>query len=386
MRTPVDETDESVVLTVKLLRELLASGKDADFRKIVDLLNRGAVEEPFVLAEMLIAHIDKGGNYGFWMSKCLPLLKDDRVREKIATDLLARLGTLTDRNGITGALQAIGKVGGPENVPDLAKIARSHEMRDAVARALYALADIGGKEAATELVAYLRENIGNNDRQPLALRAIENMKTPEMVAAIGGLIDDEDPKVQLIGVNALGQAAGTKAATDKLLDLWKKGGDLGRAAGLQLGKATGKEATDRFLEEIDQVEDVNVRVQMIRGLGRNGSEPARAKCDSLLRDPDEKEAARGEAAASLAQMGDKRGVQVMIDIVSNPRSESRLLDRKVLKAIVPLAHKNQDAAKEFREKLLPVLKRRLKENPTDTNTHQLKMAIVRLELAGMQPK
>jgi HEAT repeat protein len=385
-RVPVDGTDESTVLTVALLRELLASAKQADFRKIEALLRRGAVEEPFLLAEILMEHIDKGDNFGHWMGKFLALFEDDRLREKIATDLLARLDTLEDRNGLMGAIEAIGKVGGPKNVPDLAKIARGHASRDAVTRALYALADIGGKEAATELAAYLKENVGNDDRQPLALNAIEKLKTPEMVKALDGLLTDEDEKVRLAGVNALAQAAGTKAATDKLIDLWKKGGELGKAAGLRLGKATGREATDRYVELIDDVEEVNVKVQMTRGLGNNGGEPARAKCFDLLKDPDEKEAVRAEAAASLAKMGDGRGVSVMIDIVSSPRPESRSLDRKVLNAIAPLISKNREAAEELRKKALPILRKRMEEDPRSTNIHQLRMAIASLEMSRPGPE
>jgi len=380
-RTPKDG-GPTPVLTPELLRSLLAAGDFKSFKRIEELLEKGVVEEPFVVAGILMDHIDKGGNYGIFVGKFLVLLDDERVREKIATDLLSRLDTFKDRNGIVAAIQAIGKVGGPENVPDLAKIARSHEMRDAVARALYALADIGGKEAATELVAYLKENIGNEDRQPLALRAIENLKSPEMVKALDVLIEDQDPKMQIIGVHALGQAAGTKEATDKLIELWKEGGHRGRAAGLEFGNATGREATDRFLELIDDVDDVNVKVQMTRGLGTNGGEPARAKCDELLKDPDEKQAVRGAAAVSLAEMGDKRGVSEMIDIVTNPRDESLQLDRDVLGAIHKLVGRNPETGKEFREKALPILKKRMEENPMGANLYRLRQAITALEQSG----
>ncbi|MEN8148226.1 MAG: hypothetical protein ABFS86_00275 [Planctomycetota bacterium] len=370
-------------LTLDLLRKLLEAGDAKAFARIEFLLRQGVVEEPFEVAKLLMQHLDKGGNFGAQCARMLPLLTDERVRERIATGLLAMLPEFKDRNGLSAAIEVIGVVGGPSNVEALAVITRTHESRNAVAQALYAMAKIGGPEAAGELVGYLRLQAGDQNQEALALRAIEKLKTDDMVKAIDGMLaEDQAKETRILGVKALGMAAGTPAASKRLLDLADEGGEIGLAAGLQLGHVTGKEATDPFIPKLDEVKDVRQRAGMVKALGTNGSEAARAKCYEVFSRPDEPAYVRAEGALSLAKMGDDRGVTVMLDIVSNPREETRTLDGKVLRAIRDLAVKNRDAGRDMKKNVLPALKKRYEEDSRHPSIQQLKITIMVLEQAG----
>jgi HEAT repeat protein len=311
-----------------------------------------------------------------WMAKLLPLLKDERVRERIALDLLANLSEYKDRNSLAAAIIVIGKVGGAEQVAGLGRLARSHETQGARVRAMYALADIGGAAAARELTAILREqgDVTNT------LKAIEKMKGPEIVAELKTLTTADQPEdVRLLGVQALGRTATTKEATEALLAIRKDGGSLARAVDGQLRYVRGRDATAPFLDLIDEEKNVIAKAGMAEALGTNGSEEARTKLRDLLENKDEAQSVRGASAKGLAESGDVRAVKPFKEILADPRPENRLVESKVLQSIGTLAKKNRKAAEELKKEVLPILKKREKEGGMDSNSHWRRIAIVNLE-------
>lgn len=382
-REPKDGASDSPTLTMDELNRLLKLGDPESFRRIEYLLRHGLVPEPFRVAERLMEAMKEEGNKPAFIAKLLPLMKDERVRERIAADLLTNLAQYTDRNSLAAAIEVIGKVGTADNVAGLGSLARNQETQGARVQALYALAAIGGEAAAKELTGLLREQKDVTN----TMKAIEKMKGPEMVTALATMTaGDQPPEIRLLGVQALGRSATTEEATKALLELRKEGGEVGRAAGLQFRYVRGKEAAAPFLEQIDDEKDIFAKAGMARAIGTMKTESGMEKLRTYLGDSDEAQSVRGASAEGLADSGDIRAVKPFKDILSNPKKETRLLENKVLRSLGTLAKNNRKAAEELRKQVLPVLKKRIADGPDDSNSYWRHIAVVSLERGAARDK
>lgn len=211
------------------------------------------------------------------ISKVTALMKADAGARESGGDVLAALADkreesvaallplLADKDeGVRmGAASALGKVGSKTAVPAL--IAAMHkdtaQVRRVAIGAIALIADPSGEAALTEALSNVNDD---NDARAQAAVGLGRIATPTAIATLIKALSDDDLKVQLAAVSALGRA-GDKAV-GPLLGLLKTGRPALRLRAAEALAATGSKSACPGLVEAASDPDPQVRVAACKAL------------------------------------------------------------------------------------------------------------------------
>ncbi len=408
--------DFDTVLTVERTKALLADGSLKAWSDLEILLRGGEVVDPVAVGGLLVEALAAGGNTAALVYRVLPCLRDEQARAAVGDALLVAAAEVKEPNAIKAAFGLLGQFGRPDCAAALADLARAQERQEYFTPAVYALADIGGPEAAGELARLLSERAGNDGDEAVLLNAIGRCDTPEksaaMVAGLVPLTSRETPvEVRLAAIRALGatrapeavarltevlktadamevrEAAivslsrvGNEEAVETLLRMRREGGDTAILAGRALENVNLPEAVPALVRALPAEDDEQVRVRMVTALGKIGSREAVPALRERFSADGETPSVRGRSARALAEIGDVESLDSMLDVLKKPPAADEGNLRLEIVFALQAFVSHEAARPDLLQKAVPVLREvERAAGPQDPLHHYANRALMQLE-------